>query len=133
MAINIDAAAKRIGERLRDKVTEQHRIPFDTGDLRKSIYTHSIGVGRAAVGSHLPYARAVHDGRGEVTIEPNIKRNPPLGRRTLVKKIRYGKGKKKVKRVRMSKAKYEKHARLKFTVGGKTFYAKLRAKTGKVG
>lgn len=83
MAIDITKQALRIAERLRDKATEQGRIPFDRGDLRKSIKAYRLGAGKAAVGSVLPYARAVHDGRGRVIIIPNLDRNPPLGKRKL--------------------------------------------------
>lgn len=73
-AFNVDEVALQIAERLRDKSTKQGRIPFFTGDLRKSIQTELIGNGRAMVGSNLNYARAVHDGRPAITIKPKRKK-----------------------------------------------------------
>ena len=70
-----------IAERIRDEGTKQGVIPFDTGDLRKSISTYPYRAKSAAVGSNLPYAAAVHDGRGPVTITPNLDWNPPHGKR----------------------------------------------------
>ncbi|SDP76996.1 phage virion morphogenesis protein [Desulforhopalus singaporensis] len=67
---DIDKIALTIAERIRDKGTKQGRIPFLTGDLRKSIQTESLGLGQASVGSNLSYARAVHDGRPAMTIRP---------------------------------------------------------------
>lgn len=117
MAIDIDRVALQIAERLRDKATEQKRIPFITGDLRKSITAQRIGYGRASVGSHLPYARAVHDGRKALTIRPNLKYNPPLGHR----KLRVKKG---GRWVTVSKSEYKPRARLKFKIGGRTVFAR---------
>lgn len=67
---NQDQIALSIAERVRDKGTEQGRIPFLTGDLRKSIQVEHVGLGRATVGSNLNYARPVHDGRPAMTIKP---------------------------------------------------------------
>jgi hypothetical protein len=115
MAIDVTKTALKIAHRLRDKSTEQKRIPFESGDLRKSIQVNRLGVGKASVGSVLPYARAVHDGRRALTIKPNLKYNPPLGKRTL----RIGKNGPVV-----SKARYKKRARLKFKIGGRTIFAR---------
>jgi hypothetical protein len=100
---DMDRVVLLIAERLRDKATEQGRIPFESGDLRKDIHVEHLGYGKAAVGSGLVYARAVHDGRPAITIRPNLKKNPPRGDR---------------------EHKNRKRARLKFSVGGKTVFAK---------
>ena len=72
--IDPDKIALQIAERLRDLGTKQGRIPFDTGDLRKSIQVEHTGKGRATVGSNLVYARPVHDGRPAITIKPKKKK-----------------------------------------------------------
>ena len=100
---DIDKVVLQIAERLRDAATEQDRIPFQSGDLEKSIQVSHLGKGKASVGSNLVYARAVHDGHPAITIKPNISKNPPRGERTHRNK---------------------KRARLKFSIGGKTIYAK---------
>lgn len=110
--ITPDQIALMIAEMVRDKATKQGRIPFDTGDLRKSIYTELIGTGMAAVGSNLSYARAVHDGRKALTIRPNVQKNPPLGDR---------------------KHQDMKKARLKFQLGGKTVFARQVFQPARVG
>ncbi len=110
--ITADQIALMIAERVRDKATKQGRIPFDTGDLRKSICTELIGAGMAAVGSNLSYARAVHDGRKALTIRPNVQKNPPLGDR---------------------KHRDMKKARLKFHLGGKTVFARQVFQPARVG
>ena len=99
--VDLDAVVLQIAERLRDKGTEQGRIPFLTGDLRKSVQTERVGHGVASVGSNLSYARAVHDGRPAITIKPKKNR---------------------------------KNGKLRFTVGGKTVFAKevhQKARKGK--
>lgn len=101
--IDLDRLVLLIAERLRDKATEQGRIPFESGDLRKSLQVERIGHGRAVVGSSLVYARAVHDGRPAITIRPNVRKNPPRGHRAHSN---------------------PKRARLKFQIGGKTVFAK---------
>ena len=100
---DMDRVVLLIAERLRDKATEQNRIPFDSGDLRKSIEVHHLGHARASVGSNLVYARAVHDGRPAITIKPNVAKNPPRGHR---------------------EHRNPKRARLKFKIGGRTVFAK---------
>lgn len=113
MSIDIDQLVLKVAERLREKATKQGRIPFLTGDLRKSIQAQGIGNGKATVGSNLPYARAVHDGRPAITIRPNVSRNPPLGER---------------------KHRDAKRARLKFKIGTRTVFARevrQKARTGK--
>jgi hypothetical protein len=72
--IDLSKIALLVAERLRELATRQGIIPFWRGDLRKSIYAKLIGPGTAAVGSNLPYARAVHDGRPAVTIRPKRKK-----------------------------------------------------------
>lgn len=59
-----------IAEKVREVATRQGNVPFRTGDLRKSIVTHLVSDTSAVVGSNLPYARAVHDGRRAITIRP---------------------------------------------------------------
>lgn len=101
--VDMDRVVRLIAERLRDKATEQGRIPFDSGDLRKSIQVEHLGYGRASVGSALVYARAVHDGRPAITIRPNVKKNPPRGYR---------------------EHQDPRRARLKFKIGDRTVFAK---------
>jgi len=60
----------KVGYRIRDYATAQGNIPFVTGDLRKSIQVESAGSGRVRIGSNLSYAKAVHDGRPEITFGP---------------------------------------------------------------
>jgi phage gpG-like protein len=74
MPIDIDQIALQIAERVREKGTQQGRIPFLTGDLRKSITVELVGPGEATVGSNLSYARAVHDGRKALDIKPKNKK-----------------------------------------------------------
>ena len=103
----LDHITLQIAEKLREKATKQGRIPFKTGDLRKSIQVfHTLSSptkSQAEVGSNLIYARAVHDGRKAMTIYPNVNKNPPRGYRTHRNK---------------------KRASLKFTIGGRTIFAK---------
>lgn len=98
-----DKLANMVAERVRDIGTEQGRIPFDTGDLRKSINVTNEGIGEYSVGSTLPYAAAVHDGRKETTIKPNLGWNPPHGDR---------------------KSTDPQKARLRFMIGGKIVFAR---------
>ena len=72
--IDVNKLVMLLAERLRERASIQGRVPFKTGMLRKSIYAQLIGRGRAAVGSNLPYARAVHDGRKALTIRPRTKK-----------------------------------------------------------
>jgi len=108
MDFDVNVAVLKIAEKVRALATQQGRVPFKSGDLRKSIYTQLIGKGRAVVGSNLSYARAVHDGRRALVISPNLNRNPPLGMRV----------------IRGSKAQYASRARLKFKVGGLFVFAR---------
>lgn len=104
MALDIETRVVLIlAHRLVDLATERDNIPFRSGDLRKSIDAKLIGPGSATVGSSLPYARAVHDGRPAITIRPNLAKNPPYGHR---------------------KHRDPKKARLKFTIGGKLVFAR---------
>lgn len=66
--------AMLMAEKVREIATRQENIPFLTGDLRKSIKAQIIRQGVASVGSNLSYARAVHDGRGPITIRPKNKK-----------------------------------------------------------
>lgn len=72
--IDINRIALQIAERIREKATRIGRIPFDKGDLRKSIFTQLIGTGKAILGSALDYAASVHDGRRRVVIIPRNKK-----------------------------------------------------------
>lgn len=75
--IDENEIALRIAERVVDFGTEQGRIPFLTGDLRKSIQDFKprlLGNGRVMIGSNLSYARAVHDGRPAIVIKPKNKK-----------------------------------------------------------
>jgi hypothetical protein len=69
----ITEIALQIAERIRDKATIQGRIPFLSGDLKKSIEAEeaieAVGLGEVTLTSNLVYARAVHDGRPELTIK----------------------------------------------------------------
>ena len=69
--------AWRIGYVIQEAVTRDEVMPFVTGDLRKSITVdvfQSGGLYEIVVGSNLPYARAVHDGRPALTIYPRKKK-----------------------------------------------------------
>ena len=74
MPLDADRLALQIAERIREKATRQGRIPFLRGDLRKSVIVLPAGAGAAYVGSNLPYARAVHDGRPALVIRPKTKK-----------------------------------------------------------
>lgn len=111
--IDEDEIVWKIALRVEDLATDEDRIPFLSGDLRKSIQSRMTGPGEAAVGSNLPYARAVHDGRPPIVIVPNVKKNPPYGDR---------------------QHRDPKRARLKFTIGGQTIFARSvhqKARKGK--
>ncbi len=69
-----DRIALLIAEKVRDIATRQGNVPFLKGDLRKSLVVHLVGLGKALLTSNLPYARAVHDGRPQVTIRPKRKK-----------------------------------------------------------
>lgn len=72
--IDPDVVVLQIAERLRDLATEDGRVPFRTGDLRKSIQVELLGKGVATVGSNLNYARAVHEGRPALVIRAKKKK-----------------------------------------------------------
>lgn len=57
-------------EKLREIATRQGIVPFDKGDLRKSHVVQPVGSSGARVGTNMPYARAVHDGRPALVIRP---------------------------------------------------------------
>jgi hypothetical protein len=63
----------KIALKLIEVTTRQDNIPFDRGDLRKSINETGIaeeGRDVVVIGSNLEYARAVHDGRPALVIRP---------------------------------------------------------------
>lgn len=103
----VDKLCLQLAERIRDRATDQDLVPFGKGDLRKSLQAPDavslMAHGMARVGSNLPYARAVHDGRPALTIKPNVSKNPPYGFR---------------------KHTDPKRARLKFKVGNNIIFAK---------
>lgn len=104
MALDIETKIVLIlAHHLVDLATDPGNIPVRSGQLRKSIDAKLVGPGHAKIGSPLPYARAVHDGRPAITIRPNLTKNPPYGHR---------------------KHRNPKKARLKFTVGGKLVFAR---------
>lgn len=70
MVINKRRVTLLVAEKLREIATRQGIVPFDTGDLRKSHVVLPLGSDSAVVGSNLPYARAVHDGRPQTIIRP---------------------------------------------------------------
>lgn len=61
---------RQVAERLRDHATEQGNVPVDTGDLRKAHVVEPAGQHNARLSANTPYARAVHDGRPAITIQP---------------------------------------------------------------
>ena len=101
MPIDVNKVVLLIAERIRDKAAD--KIPYRSGDARKSLDVTLVGEGIASVGSNLIYARALHDGRPAITIKPNISINPPRGER---------------------KHQDPSRARLKFQIGSKTVFAK---------
>jgi hypothetical protein len=111
--IDIDDIVLKIAEKLRERATRQGVVPFKKGGLRKSITVYHLGNGIASVGSNLPYARAVHDGRKALLIRPNLRTNPPLGKRVC-----------QIGGKSVSKTKYRKRARLRFKIGGKFVFAR---------
>ena len=74
MPINVNKLALQVAEKVRERATIQGRIPFLSGDLRKSIQVELTGKGTASVGSNLSYARAIHDGRPKITFGPKNKK-----------------------------------------------------------
>lgn len=106
---DIDAISLLIAEQVREKSTKQGRIPFLTGDLRKSIQAELISPGKSSVGSTLPYARAVHDG---ATIKP--KKTAPY-KKEVTRRSKSGK---------VSTFKQTFHPRLVFEIDGETIFAK---------
>lgn len=74
MMIDTRLLLNQLAEHLREIATRQSNVPFKTGDLRKSIIVHEVTADRATVGSNLPYARPVHDGRPALTIRPRKKK-----------------------------------------------------------
>lgn len=104
MALDIETkVVLRLAHRLVDLATDPQNIPIVSGDLRKSLDAKLLSPGVASVGSSLIYARAIHDGRPPITIRPNLSKNPPYGHR---------------------KHRDPKRARLKFTIGGQTVFAR---------
>lgn len=70
----LDRLALLCAEKVREIATRQGNVPFLTGDLRKSIVVQPAGPAAASIGSNLPYARPVHDGRPAITIRPKNKK-----------------------------------------------------------
>jgi len=66
--LNPQQISLQIAEKVRELATRQSVVPFLTGDLRKSLIVRPLGTAGAVLGSNLPYARAVHDGRPALTI-----------------------------------------------------------------
>jgi len=89
--INPDQVVLQIAEIIREIATRQGNVPFWRGDLRKSIVTQLVGSGKATIGSNLPYARAVHDGRPAITIKPKKKKALAffIGNKKIVRKSVY--------------------------------------------
>ena len=76
----INAIVLQIAMKIRDLSTIQGRIPFLSGDLRKSLTevdsaVEVTGQGQATVTSNLVYARPVHDGSKAYIIKPKVKKN----------------------------------------------------------
>ena len=74
MTINLQRITLQVAEKLRDFATRQGNVPFDKGDLRKSHVVEPSGRDDAILSVNTPYARAVHDGRGPITIKPKRKK-----------------------------------------------------------
>lgn len=70
MTINKQRVCLLTAEKLREIATRQGVVPFDKGDLRKSHVVQPVGADNARVGTNMPYARAVHDGRPALVIRP---------------------------------------------------------------
>lgn len=68
--MNLQAISLKVAEKLREIATRQGNVPFDKGDLRKAHVVEPSGADDALLSANTPYARAVHDGRGPVTIKP---------------------------------------------------------------
>jgi hypothetical protein len=66
--------ALMIGEKLREIATRQGHVPFDRGDLRKAHVVQPFGAHGAILAVNTPYARAVHDGRPQITIRPKSRK-----------------------------------------------------------
>ena len=95
---------KRVAEYARDECPKS-KGPARSDQLLNMIDIRYTGNGTGSFGvfNH-PYAAAVHNGRKAITIRPNLEKNPPLGNRVIKS--------------------YKKRARLKFTIGGRTVFAK---------
>lgn len=68
--MNLQAISLKVAEKLREIATRQGNVPFEKGDLRKAHVVEPSGADDALLSANTPYARAVHDGRGPVTIKP---------------------------------------------------------------
>ena len=99
---------KRVAEYARDECPKS-KGPARSVQLLNMIDIRYTGNGTGSFGvfNH-PYAAAVHNGRKAITIRPNLEKNPPLGNRV----------------IKGGKESYKKRARLKFTIGGRTVFAK---------
>ncbi len=63
----------QVAFKLHEIATRQGNVPFLTGDLRKAHVVEPVGTADALVAANTPYARAVHDGRPEITIRSRRK------------------------------------------------------------
>ncbi|MEM7296009.1 MAG: hypothetical protein AAF330_05195 [Pseudomonadota bacterium] len=72
--MNLQRYALQIAEKLREIATRQGNVPYDKGDLAKAHVSEPVGTTDARLAVNTPYARAVHDGRGPVTIKPKRKK-----------------------------------------------------------
>lgn len=70
MTISRQRVCLLVAEKLREVATRQGIVPFDKGDLRKSHVVQPVGADNARLGTNMPYARAVHDGRPALVIRP---------------------------------------------------------------
>ena len=68
----VEIVVERLAQRLRELSIKE--LPVRTGQLRRSITVHRTGHGKRVIGTNLEYARAVHDGRPQVTIRPRNKK-----------------------------------------------------------
>ena len=57
-------------------IIDQAEIPSSSGALAASHRVEADGEGRVRIVSSLPYAGAVHNGRRELVIRPNLSKNP---------------------------------------------------------
>lgn len=68
--MNLPQIVKQIAYKLDEIATRQGNVPWKTGELSKSHVVEPMGDTGAILSANTPYARAVHDGRGEVRVVP---------------------------------------------------------------